>query len=55
MEARQPHILDGYGFVELDKYGSKLVEQIMPNPAGVVVFKEPFQAFMPKADDHDSL
>jgi hypothetical protein len=55
VKTSQSHVLNRGGFVELDQDGSNLIEQVGPNPARIVLFKEPFQALMPEADDQSTL
>src|SRR5206468_1836271 len=55
MKAGDAYIVDGPGFVELAQNRAHLVEQVGSNPAGIVLFKEPLQALMPKADYHIAL
>jgi hypothetical protein len=51
----QPHVVNGVGFVELEEDRSNLGDQVRSNAGRIVLFKEPLQAPMAKADDHTTL
>jgi len=52
MKTGHAHVLNGPSFVELAQDGAHLGKQVGSNSAPIILFEEPFQALMPKPDDH---